>query len=64
MSINIQKFERLDLPSGLNEYKVKNEISEIDKYIKCMVIGDAFKTITRDIEYSEESEENEDDNSF
>ncbi len=42
-NINIQTFEKLE---GTHEFKLKNEVSEIDKYIKTMVLTDAFKVLT------------------
>ena len=41
-NINISKFERKE---GTNDYKLRNEVSEIDKYIKSKVISDAFKIV-------------------
>lgn len=40
--MNITKFEK----NASNEYKLHNEVSNIDKYIKSMVITDAFKILT------------------
>jgi len=42
-NINIQKFEKKS-DEGY-EYKLRNEVSEIDKYIKSMVLTDAFKIV-------------------
>ena len=41
-NINISTFEK----SGDHDYKLKTEVSEIDKYIKCLVLSDAFKLLT------------------
>jgi hypothetical protein len=41
-SINISKFERVE---GTNDFKMKNEVSEIDKYIKSMVVTDALNIV-------------------
>lgn len=45
-NINIQKFDKVENIIGGTEYKLKNEVSEIDKFIKCMVLTDAFKILT------------------
>eukprot|EP00347_Sterkiella_histriomuscorum_P008760 403343857 len=67
-NINIQKVEKIydDSEGGDSnsskipkQYKFKNEVSEIDKYIKSMVITDAFKIVTG-LEDQSESEQSED----
>lgn len=42
-SFNIH-IEKLEKDEGAN-YKLRHEVSEIDKYIKAMVIADAFKIL-------------------
>ena len=57
-NINIQKFEKVeDLIEKKTNFKVKNEVSEIDKYIKANVISDAFKIIQN--LYDDDSDEKE-----
>ncbi len=41
-NINISTFEK----NENNDFKLKNEVSEIDKYIKSLVLTDAFKILT------------------
>ena len=48
-NITIQKVEK-----EKGDYKVKSEISEIDKYIKCMVITDTLKILTCGLDTVEE----------
>jgi len=42
-NVNISRFEKLE---GTDDYKFKSEVSEIDKHIKKIVIGDAIKVVT------------------
>ncbi|CDW78139.1 tubulin-tyrosine ligase family protein [Stylonychia lemnae] len=45
-NINIQKFIKEETANNESKYSLKNEISSIDKYIKSMVISDAFQIVT------------------
>lgn len=46
-NMNISKFVQQD---GTTNFKLVNEVSEIDKYIKSMVLGDAFKILSCGLE--------------
>ena len=45
-NINIQKFIKEETENNESKFSLKNEISKIDKYIKSMVITDAFEIVT------------------
>ena len=45
-NINIQKFIKEENENNESKFTLRNEISKIDKYIKSMVITDAFEIVT------------------
>jgi spore coat polysaccharide biosynthesis protein SpsF (cytidylyltransferase family) len=42
-NMTIQKFEKVPCS---NDFKIKTEVSEIDKHIKTLVLSDSFKVLT------------------
>lgn len=59
--MKIQKFEKLENDEQHHKFKIKTEVSEIDKYIKCLVITDAFKILMKSIDLPVQQIKEDDD---